>query len=206
GAAGDTAAGTASATSQTGADGSTAPAVHRRRFRKTEPADSLEFPDETTEVGQLEYLLRYGALPPSAAAKGLPQFMDDLAQALTAHPEIYRLPLQKAAGHDLERKRIARLFSRQALGRIWPLLLPTHHEHAVVCLESLHYAAISCSASESDEALRQSCVEELLSMAAGSQKARWESAVYLCRSIDRLAEHHSLRAAEIVERLRQVLL
>src|SRR5262249_27345786 len=70
GAAGDTAAGTASATSQTGADGSTAPAVHRRRFRKTEPADSLEFPDETTEVGQLEYLLRYGALPPSAAAKG----------------------------------------------------------------------------------------------------------------------------------------
>jgi hypothetical protein len=173
--------------------------------QEPEASYELAFPDETTLMGQLEYVLRYGALPPTLSIS-LPHFMDNLAQALAAQPQSYRTALQKAAIHDVERKRIARLFSPEALSRVWPLLLPAHHAEGVVCLEVVHAAGVACSAGEHNEQLRQTCVEELLHMIGSARQTRWDNAVFLSRTIQRLAENHSLRPAVILEHLRQDLL
>jgi hypothetical protein len=172
---------------------------------KFDPAGDLAFPDDATGIGRLQHLLRYGALPRTGGAHDLTRFMDDLSAQLLTHPEDYRLPMQQAAGHDLQRKRIARMFSPEVLVRLWPVLLPAHHLQAVRCLDVLHAAAVSCATSDMRERLRQTCVEELLRIAGCSQPHRWDNAVYLRQATERLVQDHTLRPAGIVEELRKSL-
>jgi hypothetical protein len=179
------------------------PASRSENIEKTELAEGLAFPDETVLTGQLEHLLRYGVLPQTIPGKSLAQFMNELAQAFIAHPEKFRKQMRKAAGCSLERKRIAWLFSPQALRHLWPQLLPSGHEQAMLCLEALSAAAISCSGGAVNESLRMACVEELLHEAARAGKSRWEIAAFLRRAIRRLQEDHSLRPIEIFEHLRK---
>src|SRR5262249_50540447 len=146
-------------TGEAATENTTLSSADRDLHEKTKPATDPTFPDEATHIGQFEYLLRYGALSRSIPTRSLRQFMDDLTEDLTAHPETYRVPIQNALRHDLERKRIARLFSQQALTRLWPLLLPVHHQEAAFCLDVLHIAATSCSTGDSEEQLRHTCVE-----------------------------------------------
>jgi hypothetical protein len=179
------------------------PASRYDNIEKTELAEGLAFPDETVLSGQLEHLLRYGVLPQTIPEKSLSQFMDDLAQAFITYPEKFRKQMRKAAGCSLERKRIAWLFSPQTLRHLWPQLLPSGHEQAVLCLEALSAAAISCSGGGVNESLQMACVEELLHVAGRAEKSRWEAAAFLRRAIRRLREDHSLRPMEIIEHLRK---
>jgi hypothetical protein len=179
------------------------PALRCDNIEKTELAEGLAFPDETVLTGQVEHLLRYGVLPQTMLQKSLSQFMDDLAQAFITYPEKFRKQMRKAAGCSLERKRIAWLFSPQALRHLWPLLLPSSHEQAVLCLEALSAAAISCSGGGVNASLRMACVEELLHVAGRAEKSRWETAAFLRRAIRRLQENHSLHPIEVVEHLRK---
>lgn len=172
---------------------------------KTELAEDLAFPNETVLTGQIEHLLRYGVLPPAMSKKSLPRFMNDLAQAFITQPEKFRKQMQRAADCSLERKRIAWLFSPQALQHLWPMLLPSDHEQAVLCLDALSAAAISCSGSSVSESLQMACVEELLDVAGRAEKSRWKIADFLGLAIRRLQKDHSLRPGEVFEHLRKKL-
>jgi len=173
---------------------------------KSASRDGLALPDASTPAGQLEYLLRYGALPPSLKAQDLAQFMETLAAGLRSHPEEYRRYLLASIAHDIERKRIARLFSEEALSHLWPILLPSGHSQAVFWGKELPEAAAQCSAEGMKESLRHACIEELLRAGSRLHGSRWDSAAYLRAATQRLVEEHSLRAPEIIERLRARLL
>lgn len=174
-------------------------------IEETGLAEGPAFPNETVLTGQLEHLLRYGVLPQAMPKKSLPQFMNDLAQAFIFHPEKYRKQMQKAAGCRLERKRIAWLFSSPTLRHLWPLLLPSGHEQAVLCLDALSAAAISCSGGGVNESIRMACAEELLHVASGAEKSRWGIASFLHRAIRRLEEDYALRPVEVAEHMRKEL-
>jgi hypothetical protein len=180
-----------------------APAVDAQE--KGKPAGAPAFPDEADQAGQLEHLLRYGALPQRPAAKELSQFMEDLALRLKSHPEEYRHYLQAAVAHDVERKRIARLFSPRALNHLWPILLPSAHAQAVLCLEEMRAAAAACSTASAREGLGHACIEELLRTAGRLRGSQWDAAAYLRAATQRLVDDGSLRAAGIVEQLRRRL-
>jgi Contractile injection system tape measure protein len=164
--------------------------------------ESPAFPNVMDQAGQLEYLLRYGVLPQKLAAKGLAQFMDDLALRFKSHPEEYRHYLQTAITHDVERKRMARLLSPQALSHLWPVLLPSAHVRAVLCLEELHAAAAACAPATARESIWHTCIEELLRASSRLPGSRWDAALYLRLAAQRLLEDHSLRASAIIEHLR----
>ena len=159
------------------------------------------FPDEITTTGQLEYFLRYGSLPPSVTETR--SFIDSFIGELNDDPRQFLPILRASASHDVERRRIARLLPAEALNRLWPILLPADHAHAVSVLEGLHAAAVLAAHGTPEAQLRQTCVEELLRSSALSQGRRWEMALYIRGAIDRLVAGHSLRAAEIMERLRE---
>jgi hypothetical protein len=177
-----------------------APESNDQEKRKT--SGTLTFPDEASPAGQLEYLLRYGALPQRPGASYLAQFMEGLALGLKSRPEEYRNCLQAAVAHDVERKHIARLFSPQALSHLWPILLPSAHAQAVLCLEELRAAAAECSTAGAGKGLGYLCIEELLRAAARLRGEEWNTAAYFRSATQRLVEDHSLRAAEIIEQLR----
>ncbi|HVG92573.1 MAG TPA: contractile injection system tape measure protein [Alphaproteobacteria bacterium] len=172
---------------------------------ETELAEELVFPSETVLTGQLEHLLRYGVLPQTMQEKSLPRFMNDLAQAFITQPKKFRKQMQRAADRSLERKRIAWLFPPQALKHLWPMLLPSDHEQAALCLDALSAAAISCSSGSVSESLRMACVEELLQVAGRAEKSRWETTDFLRLAIRRLQKDHSLRPAKVFEHLRKEL-
>jgi hypothetical protein len=166
-------------------------------------AEELAFPNETALTGQLEHLLRYGVLPQPMSKKSLPRFMNDLAQAFITQPEKFRKQMRKAADYSMERKRIAWLFSPQALQHLWPMLLPSDHKQAVLCLDALSTAAISCSTGSVSESLQMACVEELLHVAGRAEKSRWKIADFVRRAIRRLQKDHSLRPGEVFGHLRK---
>jgi hypothetical protein len=170
---------------------------------KTELAEELAFPNETALTGQLEHLLRYGVLPPAMSKESLPRFMSGLAQAFITQPEKFRKQMQRAADYSMERKRIAWLFSPQALQHLWPMLLPSDHKQAVLCLDALSTAAISCSTGSVSESLQMACVEELLHVAGRAEKSRWKIADFVRRAIRRLQKDHSLRPGEVFGHLRK---
>jgi hypothetical protein len=172
---------------------------------ETELAEELAFPNETVLTGQLEHLLRYGVLPQAMSKESLPRFMNGLAQAFITQPEKFRKQMRKAADYSMERKRIAWLFSPQALQHLWPMLLPSDHKQAVLCLDALSTAAISCSSGSVSESLQMACVEELLHVAGRAEKSRWKIADFVRRAIRRLQKDHSLRPGEVFEHLRKKL-
>ncbi|HEX5432933.1 MAG TPA: contractile injection system tape measure protein [Candidatus Angelobacter sp.] len=168
-------------------------------------AKELDFPHDQSVAGQLEYLLRYGELPPAAAAHSLAEFMENVVEPLIAHPEICRDQMRRAASSDLERKRIARLFSARALKLLWPLLLPSRHVHAGLALEDICAAATACARGVRSERVREICTEALLSTAVASAGHRWDVAAFFRSAIERLAKEQSLRQIELIEQLRRRL-
>jgi hypothetical protein len=172
---------------------------------ETELAEEPAFPNEAVLTGQLEHLLRYGVFPQTMPEKSLPRFMNDLAQAFITQPEKFRKQMQRAADCNLERKRIAWLFSPQALQHLWPMLLPSDHKQAELCLDALSAAAISCSSASGSESVQMACVEELLHVAGRAEKSRWKIADFLGLAIRRLQKDHSLRPGEVFEHLHKKL-
>jgi Contractile injection system tape measure protein len=186
-------------------DGATESHAPRARHAvpKTIHESALAFPDESDRLGQLEYILRYGEPPPPVSEQGIPQFMDSIANEVLAKPGEYRQCLRKSACGEIERKRMARLFSPLLLSRLWPLLLPMEHAQATLCFDLLLAATACCAGGSRRERLRQTCIEDLLLSA--SQGQRWRAAAYLRSVLQRWAEEHCLRAVEIVERMRENL-
>ncbi|HZD94145.1 MAG TPA: contractile injection system tape measure protein, partial [Candidatus Sulfotelmatobacter sp.] len=170
--------------------------------KKHEP---LRFPNPTNQAGQLEHLLRYGMLPETLSPTTLSQFMENLALDLSSHPELYRDYLRVAINHDLERKRMARLFSPQALNALLQILLPSDHAQASLCLQQLHAAAVQCSTPGTREELSLTCVEELLQTANRLRGNRWSMVAYARCATRRLKEDHSLRVSVLTEKLRERL-
>ena len=178
---------------------------HRAEIQPSTSDDEPDFPDESDQVGQLEYFLRYGELPQSMAAQSVPQFMDGVTEQLRSRADDYRRYLRKASGSVIERKRMAAMFTPRLLSSVWPLLLPVDHGHAVLCLELLQTAAAAVATGSRHERIRQVCVEELLLTAGRSQGRHWDASAFLRSAVENLVADHSLRAAVLVEQMRRSL-
>jgi len=163
------------------------------------------FPDVSTPVGQFKYFLRYGELPPGAKEKIFRQFVDEVAEDARCHPSDYRSCLQESAGRALERKRMTALLSLHFPVHPWPLLLPRDHALAALCLDLLQTAGTSCAGRNQQEPIRRTCIEELLRTASLPRGRRWDAALYLRCAIQQMVENFSLRAALVVERMREKL-
>jgi hypothetical protein len=159
-------------------------------------------PDPSTPAGRLEYLLRFGVLPESATADSLDKFMCSLVEGIGRNPEQYRKLIERAARGAMERRRMVKNFSAEALEAVWKLLLPTEHAVARLCMEELAEAACSASTASRREEFHHICGEELIEASIPAYGNAWEVATYLRRALLRLSEDHGLATAETVRDLR----
>src|SRR5882724_6709839 len=151
---------------------------------------------------QLQYLLQYGELPKTANELGQEHFMESVAQDLLHRPDDYRRYLRSAAGRELERKRMARLFPSHLLSKVWPLLLPADHAMAALCLNVLQEAMRQVFPVSLPERWRWIGAEELLRTISQPQSRRWDSAVYLRAGIQRVGEEQSQNSVALLAALR----
>ena len=172
---------------------------------ETVEEESLFLPNPTTHAGQLEHLLRFGALPESSPAKTLDAFMSSLAEAMERHPQHYRKRIERAARLALERRRMVQHFSAAALQAAWKLLLPTDHTVAKLCMEEVATAACQASVASRHQEIHRICAEVLLETSVLASGQQWEPATYLRRALLRLPKDHALATAEVVANLRSGL-
>ncbi|MGH9561086.1 MAG: contractile injection system tape measure protein, partial [Terracidiphilus sp.] len=159
-------------------------------------------PDPTTEIGQLEHLLRFGALPEPSRAALPEEFITSLAERIRCHPERYRKLIQRAAESAIERQRMVKHFSAEALNEVWKLLLHKEDDLARLCMEEIDAAACMASTPTRHEEVHRVCGEELLGTSAISAERPWEISTYFGRVLQRLSKEHGQQAAETIANLR----
>jgi Contractile injection system tape measure protein len=162
-------------------------------------------PPADDALQQLHYLLRYGELGENAPNGDREELMARVMEEIDGRQIEYRRYLLKAAGRDLERKRMARFLPPNLLTRLWPLLVPVHDANTSLCLELLEEALSSSSCGNTGNSCREIIVEELFQGISSSQGRRWDGAAYFRSAVGRLAGQLSLRPAEIVKRMRSAL-
>jgi len=164
--------------------------------------EDLFVPNLNTQAGQLEHLLRFGALPDSCPAPTVEEFMSCFAEAIRRHPQRYRRLIARAARRPMERKRMVQHFSAEALCAVWELLMPVGDREAMLCMEELAAAACLASSASRRQEIRRICAEELLEISAVALGEQWEPSRYLRRALLRLPRNHALGTVEVAANLR----
>jgi Contractile injection system tape measure protein len=193
----------------TSGDAKAAPALVADTDEESEKTNLYEtvlgLPPANDALEQLHHLLRYGQLAESAPNGDREQLMAHVREEVDRRPIEYRRYLLKAAGHELERKRMARFLPPKVLTRLWPLLVPAHHDNTSLCFELLEETLSASSSGNMGYGCHEIIVEELFLGISNSQGCRWDGAAYFRSAIKRLAEHLSLRPALLVKRMRSTL-